>query len=400
MSENRPHEVNLLDLIAFILRWRVFLITSVLSVSVVVAVISFVVPPKYRSTAVIQAQESESGGLGSLLSGKLGALGGIGNLGISFGTVKEEAFVMILKSRTIASKAIQKFDLRRVYRMPRAPIEDVIKILYSRSKFELDSESGTLLIYVDDVSATRARDMVQFFVDELDTRNQELKSIAARKEREYIGKRLDEEKERLHLLEDSMSVFQMETGVLSPEEQVKATIQTGAILEAQRMAAQIELDMNRHLRGTDSPEIKWLTMRIMSIDSTINNLIVDKRAEGDADILLRMRDTPVQGMQYFRYMRAIEIQQLLVGFLLQRYESARVEELRNTPTLIRIDNPVLAEKRIWPKRGMMVVVAAAGAFIFSLALALFIDFWRNASQDESNKNFTRINAIIDSLRSK
>jgi uncharacterized protein involved in exopolysaccharide biosynthesis len=358
-----------------------------------------VLPPKYRSTAVIRSQESSGAGIGSLIASKLGGLGGLAGLMPKAGEIPEETYVAILKSRWMSERVIDRFDLRTAYKMKGAPTEQVIKALLANTDFRLDDQTFHMFVTADDRDPARAKAMVDFYVDQLDLRNQDLKSGGARKEKEFLGQRLTDEQTRLAALEDSMCRFQLTTGVLSVEEQIKATIQAAATLEAQRLMTATELEMNRRILGNENPETDFLRLKLASIDSAKAALAAKKRPGEGSDFLLHLEDAPEQGVVYFRLMRDIETQQLLVAYILQQYEQAKIEELRNTPTVMRIDPPVVATKRVWPRRGLMVVLSALGAFVLAVVLAMTIEFVRRAN-DPAHPQHDRLSRLQKAWRSK
>ena len=53
-----------------------------------------------------------------------------------------------------------------------------------------------------------------------------------------------------------------------------------------------------------------------------------------------------------------------------QFEAAKIEELKDMPSIEIIDNPRLAGIRSYPKRGLICVVAAFIGFFVSLGLAL------------------------------
>ncbi|MBU1985580.1 hypothetical protein KJ815_14390, partial [bacterium] len=214
MSDNTQNDVNLLDLFAFFVKWRKFLFGIIAGATIFAAIISFLLPPKYRSTAVIRSAEASSEGIGGLLVSKLAALGGIGGLGSSLGEIPGEFLVLILKSRWMTEQLIEEFDLRSVYKMKDQPIEEVIVAANARTRFELDAESQSVAVYAEDRDPARARAMADFLVEQTDRRHQELRSYSARREREFIGQRLEETQAHLTALEDSLVRFQEQTGVL------------------------------------------------------------------------------------------------------------------------------------------------------------------------------------------
>ncbi len=342
MPEPTSHQVNFLDLIAFFLRWRRFILAVVLLVTTFVAVLTFVMQPRFRSTAVIRAQKAEGMGIGSLVASKLGGLGGFAGLGSSLGELQEETFVAILKSRWMSERVIEKFELSRVYKMQGEPIEGVIKALEGNARFRLDDQTRSITLMFDDENPKRAREIADYFIEQLDYRNRELNTDRAAKERTFAGQRLFDERVRLAALEDSLSRFQMATGMLDVEEQVKATIQAATQLESERLNALSELEMKERVFGSANSEINNSRIRLASIDSTLRTLVRRKAETAGNDFLIHLEDTPEQGMVFLRLTRDIEIQQMLVSYLIQQYEQAKVEELRNTPTILKIDPPAEA----------------------------------------------------------
>lgn len=393
MTEASRQQVNLLDFIAFAIRWRKLLIVSVLVVSVIVAIVSFNLTPKFRSTGIVRATERSDTSIGSLLASKLGSLGGIGGFAPGLGEMSGHLFLIFLKSREMSEGAINHFNLREVYGMPDAPIEDVIDALEARIYFEVEPQANTVNIEVDDESPERARDMVFYFIDHLDKMNRDINIVRAEKEREFVGHRLAEARDTLAMYEDSMHAFQLRTGVLDIEEQVKATVEAAAKLEAERLIAQAELELNTQIFDPGSPEIELQRMKIAGMDSSLATLIKSRGPESDPDFMVRLMDSPEQGKQYLRLYREIEIHQMLVLYLTQQYEQQKIESVRNTPTMTIIQNPVVGTKRVWPRRGLMVILAAFGTFVFVSLIGLTVDFFKNAAANPEHPQHDRIKKI-------
>jgi len=401
MSEKIEHQVNLLDFLAFLVRWRRFLLTAVITFAIAATAVSFIVPQKYRSTAIIRAAErSSDNGVGALLGSKLGALGGMAGFMSGLGQAEGDFFISILKSRWMSERLIEEFDLRSVYRMQKAPLEDVIKVVNTRTRFELEPNALAVQILADDNDPKRAQAMAEFLVNQVDQRYQGLRSQSAKREREFVEQRLHESEEVLRGLEDSLTNFQKMTGIINPEEQVRATIQAAALLEAERLATRSEIELKDMILGPGSSEANYLRLRLASIDSTMNSLVSRHPESRDGDILLNLADIPGQGITYLRLMRDIEIRQILVGFLIQRYEQARIEEHRNTPAILQVDPPKIPTVRIWPRRGLMVGITTLAALILSIAIAAVMDFFFRAARDQSHPQHNRIRLIRESWKTR
>lgn len=401
MSEKIEHQVNLLDFLAFLVRWRRFLLTAVITFAIAATIVSFIVPKKYRSTAIIRAAErSSDNGVGALLGSKLGALGGMAGFMSGLGQAEGDFFISILKSRWMSERLIEEFELRRVYRMEKAPLEDVIEVVNTRTRFELEPNALAVQILADDNDPKRAQAMAEFLVDQVDQRYQGLRSQSAKRERVFVEQRLRESESVLRSLEDSLTRFQQTTGIINPEEQVRATIQAAALLEAERLATKSEIELKDMILGPGSSEANYLRLRLASIDSTMNSLVGRRSDSRTGDFLLNLADVPAQGIIYLRLMRDIEIRQILVGFLIQRYEQARIEEHRNTPSILQVDPPVIPTVRIWPRRGLMVGIATLAALILSIAIAAVIDFFSRAARDQLHPQHARIRMIRESWKAK
>lgn len=394
MSENSQRQVNLLDFLAFLLRWKSFIIGAVLAVAAVVAVISLVATPRYRSSALIKSAESSSSGLGGMLAARLASMSGIASIMPSLGEIPGEMFILILKSRWMSEQMIEHFDLRRRWEMEDEPTETVIEMLKTRTHFELDPKSSTVQIWAEDEDPRLAQEMAQFLVDQLDRRNQELRAVSASREKEFIGQRLLESQQSLTALEDSLAAYQRLTGLISPEDQIRATIAAASTLEGERLLLLNQLQVSQRM-FQQSPEALFLKLKLASIDSTLGILAQSRGTENRSDFLAHVKDAPEHAIQFVRLRRDIEIQSILSALLIQQYEQAKIDEVRNTPTLMRLDPPAVATARIWPRRSLMVGAAGAGTFVLAVAVALLIEFFRLAAADQAHPQHARVLALRD-----
>ncbi|MDD5088839.1 MAG: hypothetical protein PHI18_08590, partial [bacterium] len=129
-------------------------------------------------------------------------------------------------------------------------------------------------------------------------------------------------------------------------------------------------------------------------------LLDGAETEGQAmsNVFLQLQNASEYGMQYLRLKSDIEIHQLLLAFLVQRHEEAKIEEQRNTPTLVRLDPPSFPTRRIWPRRGLMVVISAITALVFSGFGCLVFEFIRNASRDTTHPQHRHLVRIRQAWR--
>jgi uncharacterized protein involved in exopolysaccharide biosynthesis len=79
---------------------------------------------------------------------------------------------------------------------------------------------------------------------------------------------------------------------------------------------------------------------------------------------------PDLGGEYIRRFRGVEIQYKILQFITPLYEQAKVEEKRQTPSVLILDNAVPAERKAKPKVSLYTLLS----FIISTGIALFLVF--------------------------
>lgn len=330
---------------------------------------AFVATPKFRSAAIVRGVENKSGGFGSLLASKLSGLGNLGGFAATLGEVRGEYYLILMRERSMSEAIINKFDLRTRMKMPDAPIEDVIEAWRSQTFFKFETTTSTVVIQVDDEDPVFAKQVVEFYIEELDRRMRELESTKARKEREFAGERLDEAQANLYALEDSMASFQKNTGIFNLEEQAKATVQAAAAVQAERLLARAEYDLKKKIFANDNPELNLAKLKLEGLDSSLAYITSGKESDAERDFLLRMDSASENGKVFLRLYRDIELHSILVALLTQQYEQARMDEARNTPTMAIVEPPSLGSKRVSPKRSILIGLGAMLGLLFGLVFA-------------------------------
>lgn len=392
------NRINLIDFITFILRWRRFLVLFVGLVIVLVIILSLVVPSRFTAQTTIFPSQEQQMDISSFISSKLSGLPGVAGFAAQMGALPGEIYLTILRSRSMSETVIDTFELQKLWRMEGAPIADVIKTLNNCAKFKYDLRDGTITIEVTSRHPEIAADIANFYARALDRRNQELKSQQAKHNKIFISERLEEAKLRMKELEDSLLAFQEQTGVLNVEEQIKATIQTAAGLEALRLTTELELTLAREMMSSDNPLVEELERKLAGVRTQMRQLVDRHQKTAEDKLILTLKDAPSYGVTYVKLLRDITVQELLYQFLVQQYEQASIVEARNTPTMQAIDKAVPPTRRSWPRRGVMVVVAAAAAFVFALAIAMAIDGYQKASAQPEHSQHAKVMALKEALR--
>jgi uncharacterized protein involved in exopolysaccharide biosynthesis len=83
-------------------------------------------------------------------------------------------------------------------------------------------------------------------------------------------------------------------------------------------------------------------------------------------------------MSFLRLQRNVEIQTKILTYLLPVYEQAKIEEKKETPTILVLDKPYVAERKTKPKRLTMVLLSIFGSFfVLSICTIIYETTFKN-----------------------
>jgi capsule polysaccharide export protein KpsE/RkpR len=137
-------------------------------------------------------------------------------------------YVSVLNSRTIGERLVERFELRKVYRVRR--LELACEELATKSEIADDRKSGIITIRVTDKTPQRAAALANGYVEELNRLLTELNTTSAHRERVFLEQRLAEVKSDVEQAEPDP------LGGISGR-----TLQLGAGVSAKEKTGQTEL---------------------------------------------------------------------------------------------------------------------------------------------------------------
>ncbi len=391
-----------LELVGLILKYKKTIIINVLVITISAMIISLLIPNEYTAKASFIAPKKKSGMLGELM----GFSSAVSNLqkvlSSRLGNVSEEAYnyLVILQSRTVALRVIEKFDLRKVYKISdKKPFEDVIKELENNVKFNVEDE-GNIVISVTDKSPKRAAEIANYYIQLLNEYSIELGNQEAKNNREFIEKRVFQIKDTLKVIEDSLKKFSKVYNVLEMQEQVKQGIFVAAEIKAELELAKIQKDLLAMTYGFNHPLVIQSNFKVEELSKRLKSM---KFGEDDIrsalGFLIPFEKIPEISIQYLRLRRDFEIFNKLLEFLYPIYEQAKIEELKNIPVVVVVDKAIPPQKKSYPKRILITVAAFIASFFFSLIYIRIISYFEDIKNNEKRYAIFKY-TIIDNLRFK
>ncbi len=355
--------------------WRVFWLTAITSI-----VVAYLLPVHYDGVAKIVPGESS----GNFAAGLMNRATGGGNTP-SFGGLDPSTllglktpaafYIEILKSRTVQDRMIEKFDLRSRYRLTRwsSPTNyySARKKLKSFSDFEEDKKSGVIIITVTDYDARTAADIANAYVEELNRLAAALNTSAAHREREFLEERLKSAKEDLDKASLELSRFSSTSYIMDPQTQQRSLMDAASKIEGELIASETELRGLQQLYSDDNVRVRTLKARMGELQAQLRKLqggggSNSAPTPGDAPYP-SLRALPGLNYRYLDLYRQTKTQEAVYDFLTQQYEMAKLQEVKELPTVRVMDRAVPPERKSGPVRSLIVLLSV----FLGMALASF-----------------------------
>jgi uncharacterized protein involved in exopolysaccharide biosynthesis len=370
------------------------------------ALIAFLIPTRYESTARLMPPDNmQSGGLAmaaAALSGGAGSLGGIASdvLGIKS---TSDIFVAILTSRTVEDKLVQKFDLRKLYGV--RGMEEAGRDLAERTGISVDRKSQVITLTVTDHDPKRAAAMGQAYVEELNRLVAELSTSSARRERMFLEERLKSVNQDLETAEKDFSEFASKNAAIDVKEQGKAMVEAAATLQGQLIAAESEFEGLRQIYTDSNVRVRSVKARIDELKHQLDKLggkgesMTEASSQPSDSLYPSIRKLPLLGVTYADLYRRTRVQEAVFETLTKEYEMAKVQEVKEIPAVKVLDSPNIPERKSFPPRtlilflGMTLSFAAATIWVFGKTT------WDRADSNDPRKQFaqeviTSVKAVI------
>ncbi len=388
-------KAKFVDYLSIIVEKRYFIIKTVVSVTITAMIISLLIRPKYTATANVLPPNIQQETMFSLLQGGIGSnLGGLSSLGgiLPGASTPSDLFAAILKSGTISSKIIYKYDLKNIFEA--RTMDDTHKMLKSITKIGVTPE-GIISISVTWHDKYLAADIANSFVEELDKFNTETAMTAGKKYRIFIEQRLADNVDTLQQAEENLRSFQESHRTIALEEEIISAIQTIAELKSQIILLEVQKGSMSSSSNLSNPYLYNINKELRELKKQLKKIeFGDKDTttmEFGAGFSVSFSELPEVALEYARLVRDVEVQSAIFTLLTQQYEQAKIMELKDTPTVQYLDRASPPERKSSPKRGRIVIFSAiAGLFLAIVASFMMESFEQLKNQSVEYKNWIEI----------
>lgn len=395
-----------IDIFIVIARYRGRFLGILTVITLISLGIALLWPKTYMSTAkYVQYDSSVSGSLGGLISS-------FTNLPSGGEKVNTEQSTIILRSRTMLDTVIEEFDLASVYEKE---IQEELRLkLEENTIIEEIREAGigfnpivSVSVSVLDRDPQRAKEMVEFYLEELDDRMVEINQRNAQRMLTAYEARYQQNLTDLETATQELVDFQKTYGILEPQTQTAALIGNAAQVKAQMTALDVEIGVAQSLLSASSGEVTELLERKRQLEKTYNSLIVDPVnatrspdevfTDATLDVFPALEDMPTLAAEYLRLFREATVQQEIYKVLLPQYEQQKMMVMESNSGLELIDQPNLPTYKEKPKRAFIVIAGfffGLFAAFFSVSFADFIRKGKKGEQSEAYQKYQELMSVF------
>jgi uncharacterized protein involved in exopolysaccharide biosynthesis len=340
-----------------------------------------IIPKRYQSTVELLPPQDSSSSLYAMLGAAGASGGGALNMASDLLGVKTSGaiFLAMLASRTVKDEIVNQFDLRKVYRVRRQA--DARKRLEENTEISEDRKSGVITLHVEDLDAKRAAAIAHSYVESLNRVITLSTTSTAHRERVFLEARLQTVKQDLENSEKQFSEFSSKNNTLDIKDQGRAMLEGAASVQGQLIAEESQLRGLEQVYAAGNVRVRSAQARIAELKRQSNNLAgTSETGTGEADAgtgsqYPSIRNLPLLGATWADLYRQTKIEEAIFETLTKQYEVAKVQEVKEIPSVGVLDDAEVPEQKASPPRLM---ITFCGACISCLFCALYIvaaDIW-------------------------
>lgn len=385
------------EFISIVVRYRWFLICFIFLATAGTTLYALLSPKWYQSTAsVLPAEKNDLlSSLSGLTSLAKGFSSGRGLAALAGSSSETDKYKAILKSATITNDVIRKFDLKKEYERENDFYDKVVKDWQSNCEFDIQDE-GNLTISVYDKNPYTAADIANYLVQRLNQVNTELGVTNAKANREFVEKRYFQSVDDINNLETSMKKFQEKYGVIAVPQQLEATVKSMSNIYAELYKKEVAFNVLKQNYGTDHPLTVNAKVEMDELQKKINLLNTGQDdSQKEVKLLIPFKQAPELGNQYLKIYRNLEIQYKILEFIQPLYEQAKIEEVRNTPSVLVLDKAGPAERKSKPK----ILLYFSLALVISISVSLLIVLMIESMHRFRNADSKRFDQLVTTIKS-
>lgn len=370
--------------ITILLRHRALIIIVTAIVTIATGIYAFMFMPNYYKARAVILPARHQGGLGGLSSGIASSLKDIGLSKLGGGSGEDSYTPLsLMRSRELMGNVVKEFNYISLYKSKN--LSDAIDKFSSNLDGEL-TEEGNFIVSFQDTNAARAAQVTNAVVAQINDVNTRLAQDEAKHNITASQARYEQNVTDLDSAESALGAFQQKYGVFALPEQAKAELSAIADMEAQKYAAEIQLQNAEQLYGSNSSEVSVYKTTVDELASKLGEMQAGQDIKANSFVPTNVM--PEVALQYLRLMREVEIQSKLKAFLLPEYEQAKLDEETNLYGFVTLDTATVPVRKAGPHRSIILLAAMVGTAVIMAVFVIIL----------TNMRRMRVNFLRDQQR--
>ncbi|MSQ21117.1 MAG: lipopolysaccharide biosynthesis protein, partial [Betaproteobacteria bacterium] len=356
-SSEANDEISILDLLIVLAKHKILILGLPFVVAVIAAGYSLTLPNIYTATAkILPPQQSQSAA--SAMLTQLGGLAGLAGGAVGLKT-PNDLYIAMLKSRTVADKMIQRFELMKIWEIDIKHPSDAYKELADVTKITAEKD-GTITIAVDDKDNKTAADLANAYVDELVKFTNVLAVTEASQRRLFFERQFALAKDNLSKAEEAARRALQTGGLVKVDDQGRAMVEVTARLRGQITVKEVQIGVMQTFAADRNPQLELARQELASLKRELSKI------EGGGDTKSETISPSGKGSDSLRLLRGVKYNEVLYELLARQYELAKIDEAKGSSVVQVMDRAIVPDRKSKPRRILIVLLSAFAALVFSI----------------------------------
>jgi capsule polysaccharide export protein KpsE/RkpR len=171
-------------------------------------------------------------------------------------------------------------------------------------------------------------------------------------------------------------------------------IEGAATLEGQMIAAESELEGLKQVYSNDNVRVRSVYAQIAELKKELAKIGGDKDASASSSDKTSsdssypsIRKLPLLGVAYADLYRRTKVQEAVFETLTREYELAKVQEVKETPSVKVLDPASVPEQKSYPPRLLIIFLGTSIAFAAGMLWLILNSFWDESDPEDPVRIF-------------
>ena len=361
-------EFSLLDLLIVLAERKRLIFWVTVGCAVVAIIVSLLLPVSYTATVTILPPQQNSS-LSSQLAAQLGNLGGIMQMaggGSSLLKNPNDMYVAMLKSRTVEDAMVNHFGLMQEYH--KKYLSDARMKFENKANVDGSGKDGLIHISVEDHDPKRAADLANGYVDQFRELSKSLAFTEAQQRRLFFEEQWKQANQNLADAEQALKETEQKTGLIQLDSQARALIESAAALRAQIVTKEVQIQGMQTYATGENAQLVEAEQELAGLRAQLAKM--GGSGDNPDSIIVPKGQMTTAGLEYVRRLRDVKYYEAIFDILARQFELAKLDEAKEGAIIQVVDPAVPPDKKSFPRRGLIAIVAAILGFIAGVTMAL------------------------------